>query len=97
MEQIINYVKPELVTVAVALYFIGTWMKQLQEIKDKYIPFVLGAIGIAICVLYVFATCECDSAKDIMMAAFTAITQGILVAGASTYVNQLVKQSSKEE
>ena len=31
------------------------------------------------------------------MAIFTAITQGILVAGLSTYVNQVIKQVSKEE
>lgn len=31
------------------------------------------------------------------MALFTAITQGIIVAGLSTYVNQLIKQSGKEE
>lgn len=31
------------------------------------------------------------------MALFTAIVQGILVAGLSNYVNQLIKQSGKEE
>lgn len=97
MEQITNYIKPELMVVAIVLYFIGIWMKQLQEVKDKYIPFVLGIIGIVICMIYVFATCDCDSSKKILMAVFTAITQGILAAGASTYVNQLIKQSGKTE
>ena len=31
------------------------------------------------------------------MAVFTAIVQGILVAGLSTYVNQVIKQSNKNE
>ena len=31
------------------------------------------------------------------MAIFVAITQGILAAGLSTYVNQLIKQANKEE
>ena len=31
------------------------------------------------------------------MAIFTAIVQGILVAGLSTYVNQLIKQTTKDE
>ena len=31
------------------------------------------------------------------MAIFTAIVQGILVAGLSTYVNQLIKQTHKDE
>ena len=31
------------------------------------------------------------------MAIFTAIVQGILVAGLSIYVNQIIKQTNKEE
>lgn len=31
------------------------------------------------------------------MAIFTAITQGILIAGLSTYVNQIIKQTNKDE
>ena len=48
MEQIMNYVKPELIVVAIVLYFIGMWLKQSQTIKDKYIPLLLGGIGIVI-------------------------------------------------
>ena len=36
MEQITNYVKPELVVVAIALYFVGMALKQAQTVKDKY-------------------------------------------------------------
>lgn len=95
--QVMDYVRPELVVVAVALYFIGSWIKQSETIKDKYIPLINGAIGIVICALYVLATCECNTMQLIMMALFTAITQGILVAGLSTYVHQLIKQSGKNE
>ena len=42
MEQIINYVKPELIVVAIALYFVGMALKQAQAVKDKYIPLILG-------------------------------------------------------
>ena len=38
MEQITNYVKPELIVVAIALYFVGMALKQAQAVKDKYIP-----------------------------------------------------------
>ena len=31
------------------------------------------------------------------MAVFTSIVQGILTAGLSTYVNQIIKQAGKEE
>ena len=97
MEQIMNYVKPELVVVAVVLYFSGMFLKQSQTVKDKYIPLILGGAGILICAMYVFATCPCGTAQEIVMAAFTAITQGILVAGLSTYVNQIIKQANKVE
>ena len=97
MEQITNYVKPELVVVAIALYFVGMALKQAQTVKDKYIPLILGGISIAICAMYVFATSSCSSPQDIVMAIFTAITQGILIAGLSTYVNQIIKQTNKDE
>ena len=97
MEQIANYVKPELIVVAIALYFIGMALKQAQAVKDKYIPLILGGVSIVICAIYVFAICTCNSGQDIAMAIFTAVTQGILIAGLSTYVNQIVKQTNKDE
>lgn len=97
MEQILNYVKPELIVVALVLYFIGMWLKQSQTVKDKYIPLLLGGIGVAISAIYVFAACACGTGQEIALAVFTAITQGILVAGLSTYINQMVKQLKKEE
>lgn len=97
MEQIANYVKPELIVVAIALYFSGMALKQAQAVKDKYIPLILGGIGIVICAMYVFATSVLNTPQDIVMAIFTAIVQGILVAGLSIYVNQIIKQTNKEE
>ena len=38
MEAFMNYVKPELLVVAIVLYFIGMWLKQADFIKDKLIP-----------------------------------------------------------
>lgn len=97
MDQIMNYVKPELIIVAVVLYFLGMWIKQSQAIKDKYIPLVNGAVGIVLCGVYVLATTDYNTGQEIAMAVFTAITQGILVAGLSTYVNQIIKQTGKTE
>ena len=53
MEQILNYVKPELLVVVVALYFFGMGLKKAQTVKDKYIPLILGVIGIALCAIWV--------------------------------------------
>ena len=95
MEQIMNYVKPELIVVAVVLYFIGMGLKQAQAVKDKYIPLILGAVGVVLCAIWILATSPLGTGQDIAMAVFTAIVQGILVAGLSTYINQIVKQSGK--
>lgn len=97
MDQIMNYVKPELIVVAIVLYFIGMWLKQAAFIKDKYIPLVLGIVGIFVCGIWVMATASFATSQDIALAVFTAIVQGILVAGLSTYVNQIFKQLNKEE
>lgn len=97
MEQIMNYIKPELIVVAVVLYFIGMWLKKAQAVKDKYIPLNLGGIGIVLCAIWVLATSTIGTGQEIAMAVFTAIVQGILVAGVSTYINQIVKQAGKEE
>lgn len=97
MEQILNYVKPELLVVTVVLYFIGMGFKKAQAIKDKYIPLLLGACGILLATIYVIATCSLSNTQEIAMAVFTSIVQGVLVAGLSTYVNQVVKQLNKVE
>lgn len=97
MEQIMEYVKPELIVVAVVLYFVGMGLKQAQAVKDKYIPLILGAAGIVLCAIWVLATSPLGTGQDIAMAVFTAIVQGTLVAGLSTYVNQIIKQVQKTE
>lgn len=92
-----NYVQPELIVVALVLYFIGMGLKKAEAVPDKYIPLILGGIGIVLCAIWVLATCPLDSGQNIAMAIFTAIIQGILVAGLSTYVNQIIKQVQKTE
>ena len=54
-------------------------------------------IGIAICTLWVLAGSPLKTGQEIAMAVFTAVVQGILVAGLSTYVNQIGKQLGKDE
>lgn len=95
--QITDYIKPELIVVALVLYFAGMWIKQSETVKDRFIPLINGGLGIAICGIYVLATSTCHSGQEIFMAIFTAITQGILLAGLSTYVNQIIKQMGKDE
>lgn len=92
-----NYVKPELLVVALVLYFIGMGIKKTEKINDKYIPVILGFLGIIISAIYVVATSLFNGYQSILMAIFTSIVQGILVAGLSVYANQIIKQAKKTE
>ena len=94
--EITEYIKPELIVVAVALYFLDMALRKSAVIQEKYIIFLTGLVGILICSLYVFATCECNGAKDADMAAFTAVTQGIVVTGVSAYAKQLITRIGKK-
>lgn len=97
MDQIMNYVKPELLVVAIVLYFVGMGLKKAQYFADKHIPTALGTAGIVLAGLYVFGTSTVTNVQEASMAVFTAIVQGLLVAGLSTYVDQLIKQANKTE
>ncbi len=92
-----EYIKPELLILAIVLYFLGIAIKNTEVIKDKYIPIILGIIGVLISAIYVIATTDISGYKEVLMVIFTSIVQGILVAGTSVYVNQLIKQNQKEE
>ncbi|HAS91321.1 MAG TPA: hypothetical protein DCS12_03435 [Clostridiales bacterium] len=94
IELIKNFIKPELLILIPVLYFIGMAIKNTLLIKDKFIPLILGLIGIVLSSLWILAT---EGTENIYMAIFVAITQGFLCAGASVYINQIVKQSQKEE
>jgi len=94
IELLKNFIKPELLILIPVLYFIGVAIKNTTLIKDKFIPLILGLIGIVLSSLWILAT---EGTENIYMAIFVAITQGFLTAGASVYVNQLIKQSKKAE
>ena len=93
VETIQNYIKPELLVVIIVLYIIGESIKKTEKIDNKYIPIIVGILGILIASLYIIATTTFNNYQSIIMAIFTAIIQGILIAGASVYVNELIKQA----
>ena len=97
MEQIINYIYPELLILVPVLYLIGAGFKKSELVQDKQIPLLLGVLGIVLSLLYIFSVQVGTPCANRLTAVFTAITQGVLCAGASVYVNQVIKQSGKEE
>lgn len=95
-EMLKEMIQPELLVLVPVLYLLGEGIKR-SEIKDKYIPFILGGTGIVVAFLWLIANMSAFDWKAIIAAVFMAFTQGILCAGASVYINQLVKQTGKEE
>lgn len=91
-----NYIKSELLILVPVLFIVGLGFKK-SKIPDKWIPFILGITGIVLSVVWVIATTDIFGVQEIAWAIFTAVTQGILVAGASVYANQLYIQAKKEE
>ena len=91
-----DYIKTELLILIPVLYFIGIGLKK-SKLPDKWIPAILGIAAVALSAIWIIATTDISGLQETAAAIFTAVTQGILVAGASVYVNQIIKQSSKEE
>ena len=79
-----NYIVDNCLILIPVLYIIGMILKNLEFIKDKYIPLILLPIGIAMAIAI--------SGIDVNSA-----IQGILVTGVTVYGNQIFKQINKEE
>lgn len=91
-----NYVKTELLILVPVLYFIGVGLKK-SKLPDKWIPATLGITAIVLSAVWIIATADITGIQEAAMALFTAVTQGVLLAGTSVYANQLYVQSKKEE
>ena len=89
-------VKPELLVLVPVLYLLGYAVKH-SAVADKWIPWILGGAGVVMSGIYVFATTALIGWQEALLAMFTAVVQGVLCAGASVYVNQVVKQAGKAE
>lgn len=96
MDFLKEFIKPELLILVPVLYILGVILKK-TAVKDKLIPALLGGIGIALSLIWVLAMSDLVTWRDVLLAGFGAVTQGILAAGASVYCNQLIRQSEKEE
>ena len=78
--ELIDFIRPELITLIPVMYFIGIAFKK-SKIPDHWIPFILGGISILICSLWVCATSDTGNIRDMALALFISITQGVLTAG----------------
>ena len=86
-----EFIKPELLVLIPVLYVVGIGLKK-SKLSDTLIPLILGGIAIVLSAAWVIATSDISTLKDVAYALFISVTQGILSAGASVYVNQLYVQ-----
>ena len=91
-----DYIKTELLLLVPVLYFLGIGLKK-SKLPDKWIPMALGMAAVVLSAVWVIATADITGLQEAASAIFTAVTQGVLVAGASVYANQLHIQAKKEE
>ncbi len=91
-----DYIKTELLILIPVLYFLGIGLKK-SKLPDKWIPIAIGIFAVVLSAIWVLTTAEISGLQQVASAIFTAVTQGILVAGASVYVNQIYIQGKKEE
>lgn len=90
-----DFIKTELLILVPVLNFIGIGLKK-SRLPDQCIPALLGLISMILSAMYVFSTTDISHFGQWAAATFSAITQGILIAGTSVYANQLYKQSGKD-
>lgn len=92
IEELTNYIPQELLIVIPVLYVVGFFVKHTQRVSDKFIPLILGGVGIVVCMFFEFMAVGFG-----FEAVFDGIVQGILCAGLTVYINQVKKQVTKKE
>ena len=91
-----EFIKPELLILIPVLYIVGLGIKK-SKLPDNFIPLILGGISVVLSSAWVIATSDISTLKDVAYVMFISVTQGILSAGASVYINQIYVQSKKKE
>ena len=82
--EFLNYISDNALVLIPVIYIVGMFLKGLEGVSDKYIPFVLMFVSIAFSVAMLGLNVDSN-------------IQGILIAGATVLSNQLIKQSKKSE
>lgn len=90
---VLEYIRPELLLTVPVLWVLGKILKEASFLRDKWIPLLLGGAGILLAVCWIGGGGEPFGVTGL----FTAVTQGILCAGAAVYGHQLIKQMKNKD
>ena len=84
----INYIVDKMLILIPVLYVIGMILKNTPKVLDWLIPWILLVLGVVFAVLI---------SLNGEIPITDAIIQGILVAGATVFTNQLIIQTKNKE
>ncbi len=91
-----GYIDNELYILIPVLYILGVIIKK-SRIRNSAIPFILGAAGTVLAVIYKLAVHTPGGMSEALSAVFAGLTQGILCAAASVYANNIKKQATTKK
>lgn len=89
-----EYIRSELLIITPVLYVIAKAVS-LSSIEDKWIPWILMGVSIALSGLYTFSVTDVSTLSNLLMAIFSTIVQGILLSGTAIFggiLGQLLKE-----
>lgn len=97
-EVLSEYLRPEMVVLAIVLYFMGTGLKKTNHVPDWTIPIILTGTGILLAALYILSTAATPGTyQEVIGMILDIIVQGVLCSAMSVYVNQFKKQITKKD
>lgn len=91
LEQILQYIRPELLILIVFIYALGLFLKKAPWFKNEWtIPFLLLGVGVLFTVLYMGVVLgEGFTGKTVLV----GIIQGVLITALAVFGNELLKQA----
>ncbi len=89
-----DYIKPEFLVLIPVLWFIG-WVIKKSQIKNCVIPFILVALSVVLCLVYLLATSDLNGIKNVLMCVFLSFTQGVITTACAVFGDQIIKQAGE--
>ena len=91
--EILQHIRVEMLAIVPVLIIIGKMLKKSERVKDKYIPCILGVFGIALSIGWILVYIP----ESVPAALFDGVLQGVLLAGAAVYGNEMNRQRKKDD
>ena len=95
MEELTQYIKADFAVLVAVLYCIGRGLKAIQRFPNQFIPLALTFCGIGLACLSVVS--RYASYGNWAAALFEGVVQGVLCAGMSVYLNEVIAHCSSNK